>query len=89
VIQKENVRLLISRNNIHGMTVAVAGVVVVVREVPAHSYGYSGSISKSEHKAMSPRSESDEESMVRIATEASLRVWEENRNVPRATCRYL
>ncbi len=49
------------------MTVAVAAVVIVVREVPAHSYGYGGSISKSEHKAMSPRSESDEERMVRIA----------------------
>ena len=64
------------------MTVAVAAVVVVVREVPAHSYGYDGSISKSEHKAMSPWSESDEEGMLRIATEASLRKWEENRNVP-------
>ncbi|KAL3766937.1 hypothetical protein ACHAW5_011156 [Stephanodiscus triporus] len=54
------------------------------RTSPAHhSYGRGGSISKSEHKAMSPRSESDEERMVRIATEASLREWEESRRIVR------
>ncbi|KAL3817300.1 hypothetical protein ACHAXA_003041 [Cyclostephanos tholiformis] len=36
------------------------------------------SISTSEHRAMTPRTESDEERMVRIALEASLREWEEN-----------
>ena len=50
------------------MTVAVAAVVVVVREVHAHLYGYDESISKSEHKAMSHWTESDEEGKVRIAT---------------------
>jgi len=44
----------------------------------AESYRYGQSISKSEHKALNPRSESDEERMVRIATEASLQDWEKD-----------
>lgn len=37
---------------------------------------YGNSISPSEKKVMSPRSESDEQRMIRLATEASLRDWD-------------
>ena len=46
-----------------------------------HRVGGGRSISNSEHKAMSPRSESEEQRMVRIAMEASLKEWEENQAV--------
>ena len=39
---------------------------------------YGQSISKSEYKAMNPKSESEEERMMRIATEASLNDWEKD-----------
>lgn len=38
--------------------------------------GYGKTISKSEYKEMSPRSDSEEEQMVRIAMDASLKDWE-------------
>ena len=50
-----------------------------------HRVGGGRSISNSEHKAMSPRSESEEQRMVRIAMEASLKEWEENRTFPRVS----
>eukprot|EP00581_Thalassiosira_minuscula_P013285 CAMPEP_0183712026 /NCGR_PEP_ID=MMETSP0737-20130205/7308_1 /TAXON_ID=385413 /ORGANISM="Thalassiosira miniscula, Strain CCMP1093" /LENGTH=609 /DNA_ID=CAMNT_0025940601 /DNA_START=374 /DNA_END=2203 /DNA_ORIENTATION=+ len=39
---------------------------------------YGKSISKSEYKEMNPRTESEEERMIRLATEASLQEWEKD-----------
>jgi hypothetical protein len=42
-------------------------------------------ISKDEYKAMSPRSESEEQRMMNIATNASLKEWEEKHSPPRSS----
>jgi hypothetical protein len=47
-----------------------------------YNNGFGKSISKEEYKAMNPKSESDEERMVRIAMEASLKEWENNKALP-------
>lgn len=48
----------------------------------SYNGGFGKSISKEEYKAMNPTTESDEERMVRIAMEASLKEWENNKALP-------